>query len=84
MYPHSSSASSPRPPSPVAPCPAQQLAPPQRQRLAVDALAGSQPITRLAEEHDVSRKFVYQQADKAQQALDQAFAPVRDDQRVLF
>jgi len=50
----------------------------------VDALAGSEPITRLAEDHDVSRKFVYQQADKAQQALDQAFAPVRNDQRVLF
>ena len=84
MYTHSSSASSQRPPSKVAPCPAQQLAPPQRQRLAVDALAGSQPITRLAEEHDVSRKFVYQQADKAQQALDQAFVPRRADQRVLF
>jgi hypothetical protein len=60
------------------------LAPAQRQRLAVDALAGTQPITRLAQDHDVSRKFVYQQAAKAQQALDQAFAPVRDDQRVLF
>jgi hypothetical protein len=52
--------------------------------LAVDALAGTQPITRLAHAHEVSRKFVYQQADKAQQALDQAFAPRRADQRVLF
>ena len=84
MYPHPSTTSTPRPLSPVPPCPAQELAPAQRQRLAVDALAGSQPITRLAQDHEVSRKFVYQQADKAQQALDQAFAPVRDDQRVLF
>ena len=50
----------------------------------MDALAGSESLSRLAQDHDVSRKFVYQQADKAQQALDQAFAPVRDDQRVLF
>jgi hypothetical protein len=81
---HSSTASCPRPPSKAPACPAQALAPAQRQRLAVDALAGSQPITRLAQDHEVSRKFVYQQADKAQQALDEAFAPVRDDQRVLF
>jgi hypothetical protein len=52
--------------------------------LAVDALAGSQPIARLADAHDVSRKFVYQQADKAQQALDQAFTPRPTDQDVLF
>jgi hypothetical protein len=84
VYPHPSTASTLRPLSNVPPCPAQALAPAQRQRLALDALAGSQPIACLAEEHDVSRKFVYQQADKAQQALDQAFAPVRDDQRVLF
>ena len=84
MYTHSSSASPPRPRSQVQACPAQELSPDQRQRLAVDALAGNQPLAHLAQEHDVSRKFVYQQADKAQQALDQAFAPVRDDQRVLF
>ena len=84
MYTHSSTTATPRPRSKVPSCPAQELSPDQRQRLAVDALAGSEPITRLAAEHDVSRKFVYQQADKAQQALDQAFAPVRDDQRVLF
>jgi hypothetical protein len=84
VYSHSSSASTPRPPSKAQPCPAQQLAPAQRQRLAVDALAGTQPVARLAHEHEVSRKFVYQQADKAQQALDQAFTPTPSDQRVLF
>jgi len=41
----------------------------------VAALAGTQPISHLAATHDVSRKFVYQQADKAQQALEQVFAP---------
>jgi hypothetical protein len=83
-YPHPGTASAPRPLSKVPPGPAQELAPDQRQRLALDALAGSQPVARLAQQHDVSRKFVYQQAGKAQQALDQAFAPDPDDQRVLF
>jgi len=50
------------------------LVPQQRQQLAVQALVG-QPITTLADQHQVSRKFVYQQAAKAQQALDDAFAP---------
>jgi hypothetical protein len=54
--------------------PAQALLPPQRQQLALDALTG-QPITALAQEHRVSRKFVYRQTAKAQQALDDAFAP---------
>jgi len=84
VYSHPSTAPTPRPLSKVPPCPAQELAPDQRQRLAVDALAGTQPIARLAHEHEVSRKFVYQQADKAQQALDQAFAPDPGEDRVLF
>jgi len=64
---------------------ARLLGPQQRQALAVEALAGTQPIARLAEEHDVSRKFVYQQADKAQQALQEAFSPaVAGQDKVLF
>jgi hypothetical protein len=66
-------------------CPANRLGPQQRQRLAIDALAGTLPISHLADEYDVSRKFVYQQTDKAQQALDHAFLPDPDnEQRVLF
>jgi hypothetical protein len=52
---------------------AHALPPPQRLQLARAALSG-RPITELAQEHDVSRKFVYQQAGKAEQALAQAFA----------
>lgn len=67
------------------PCPAKLLDPQQRQALAVQALAGSQPIAQLAAEHVVSRKFVYQQADKANQALEQAFAPAAAaEDQVLF
>lgn len=50
----------------------------------MEALSGQQPITQLAEEHQVSRKFVYAQKDKAQAALDEAFAAAGDDQQVLF
>ena len=81
MYPHPTSSPSQRP----RPSPARGLSPDQRQRLAVGALAGTRPLARLAGEHDVSRKFVYQQAGKAQQALDQAFAPApAPARRVLF
>jgi len=38
----------------------------------------------LAREHDVSRKFLYQQADTAQAALTQAFEPDPKTEKVLF
>jgi hypothetical protein len=63
---------------------AKALTPNQRQQLAVRALAGTQPLSQLAAELQVSRKFVYAQADKAQQALNRAFDPGPEDQRVLF
>src|SRR5690349_23457938 len=64
---------------------ARLLPPPQRQHLALQALAGTRPIAQLAHDHDVSRKFVYQQAAKAENALDHAFTtPDPDADRVLF
>ena len=69
---------------PVPATPAHALLPPQRQQLALDALAG-RPVSALAQEHQVSRKFVYQQRHHAQDALDQAFAPpAADSEAVLF
>ena len=56
-------------------CTAKTLAPSQRLILGVQALAGQQSITALADDAGVSRKFVYQQRDRAQAALDDAFAP---------
>jgi len=65
--------------------PAQLLEPEQRQDLAVQALSGTVTITALAEQVGVSRKFVYQQLDRAQQALAEAFAaPAADDDDVLL
>jgi hypothetical protein len=67
------------------PCAAQRLQAPQRQALAVAALAGTQTITHLAADYQVSRKFVYQQAERAEQALAEAFDPdPRADGPVLF
>jgi hypothetical protein len=64
--------------------PAHSLLPPQRQQLALDALAGH-PISALAEEHQVSRQFVYRQVAQAQQGLAHAFLPAPPpDRAVLF
>jgi hypothetical protein len=61
------------------------MTPPQRRQLALEALAGAETVSHLAGQHAVSRKFVYRQAAKAEEALDAAFSPaVRDDQKVLF
>src|SRR5579862_2451822 len=66
-------------------CPAKLLQPSQRLDIGLRALAGSQPMTALADDFDVSRKFVYQQRHKAQEALKQAFAPNGPpDDEVLF
>jgi hypothetical protein len=54
-----------------------------RQRLALSALAGV-PISQLALENHVSRKFVYQQLDRAHRGLDLAFDPPAPPEDLLF
>jgi hypothetical protein len=65
--------------------PALTMGPGQRQNLALHALAGTVPISRLAAEHEVSRKFIYRQQAQANEALHDAFFEVetRAD-KVLF
>lgn len=66
-------------------CPAKALAPSQRLTIGLQALAGTHTITGLADTFDVSRKFVREQADTAQAALDEAFTtPAVTDDKVLF
>ncbi|MEM8505903.1 MAG: hypothetical protein AAF716_22460, partial [Cyanobacteria bacterium P01_D01_bin.1] len=55
-------------------CIAASLSPDIRQDIGIQVLSRSQPISHIAATHQVSRKFVYQQGDKAQQALDESFA----------
>ncbi len=65
-------------------CPAKALGADQRRELAVQALAGEIPITKLAEQAQVSRKFVHQQKNIAQDALKDVFDLQADDDQVLF
>jgi hypothetical protein len=81
ILPNATAGNTPSSPTPAA----RRLPPPQRQHLALQALAGTRPLAQLAHDHLVSRKFVYQQAAKAENALDSAFtAPNPDADRVLF
>ena len=60
------------------------LRPETRQQIAIEALAKSKPISHLATDYEVSRKFVYQQSEKAKRALDESFEPTTPDEQVLF
>ena len=66
-------------------CAAKRLAPQERQDLAIQVLAGTETVSELARQHEVSRKFLYQQVHTAEQALSQAFAPPpTPSDKVLF
>jgi hypothetical protein len=56
----------------------------KRKQLALDAIKPSQTITTLSESNQVSRKFIYQQRDKAMEAVNDAFEPTIKDDKVLF
>ena len=51
---------------------AASLSPDIRQEIGIQVLSRSQPISHIAATHQVSRKFIYQQGNKAQQALDES------------
>ena len=63
---------------------AASLSPTVRQDIGIQMLARTEPISQIAATHRVSRKFVYQQGNKAQQALDESFPPSQSDDEVLF
>jgi hypothetical protein len=64
---------------------ARELGPSVRRDLSLQALRRTEPLTHLAERHEVSRKFVYQQVAKATAAIDQAFAPApAESDKILF
>jgi len=60
------------------------LGPGERKDLSVQVLAHSEPVARLSARHGVSRKFLYQQAGKADRALDDVFAATDPEAEVLF
>ena len=63
---------------------ASSLGPNQRKQLALNVLQRTRPVNQLAKDNDVSRKFLYQQAAKASEGLDQTFAPSSKDKDVQF
>lgn len=65
-------------------CGAHRLEGQQRGALALQGLAGTQPISTLSARHGVSRKFVYQQMHKASEALEHAFDVPVLEEAVLF
>jgi hypothetical protein len=52
--------------------------------LAIQVLAGTETVSGLARQHEVSRKFLYQQVHTAEEALNEAFAPSSRPDDVLF
>ena len=65
-------------------CVAASLSPTTRKEIGLKAVVRNVPITHLADQHQGSRKFVYQQGEKAPPALDESFAPSQGDDDVLF
>jgi len=55
-----------------------------RQKLAIEVLAKSKPVSHLATENQVSRQFLYRQGQKAKLALDESFESTAPDDQVLF
>lgn len=56
----------------------------QRRDIAIQALGGKTPISQVADIHSVSRKFVYQQKEKALEGLSKVFDKKTSDDEVLF
>jgi len=67
------------------PCTAHSLNLCQRQEIAIKAVGASTPISHIANDYNVSRKFVYEQKDKALNGISTMFEDrSEDDKGVLF
>ena len=64
--------------------PAARLSPHQRQKIALRVLTRQEPISGIADEEGVSRKFLYKQGHIAQNALHLAFEKPKAESEVLF
>lgn len=62
---------------------AKTLSQEQRKKMAILSLSKSESISDLSTSEGISRKFIYQQQQKALEALDEAFSDKHDDE-VLF
>jgi hypothetical protein len=62
---------------------AASLTPAERKSLAIEVIAQTGAMSHLAAQHQVSRKFLDQQGQKANEALDASFNAVKDESEVL-
>ena len=67
-------------------CTAHNLNSTERQGIGIQAIKGHTPITDVAIQHNVSRKFVYEQKDKALDGISKAFEEESKDsqEKVLY
>lgn len=63
---------------------ASRLQPRYRQELAINVLSKKEPISQIANQEQVSRKFLYQQKAIAQRALNTAFEKEEAENEVLY
>ena len=63
---------------------ASRLQPRYRQELAINVLSKKEPISQIANQEQVSRKFLYQQKAIAQRALNNAFEKEKAENEVLY
>ncbi len=64
--------------------PAHEIPAEQRKQLALQIIRNEKPVSHLAEEQGVSRKFLYKQKLKALFGIDRAFDRKERDDKVLF
>jgi hypothetical protein len=63
---------------------AANLKPEQRKKLFIEMQSSEQSVTALANREGVSRKFLYQQQEKGNQALEKEFNQPKEDSEVLY
>jgi hypothetical protein len=56
----------------------------QRHNIGIQAISGHTPIASIAERYGVSRKFIYQQKEKALEGISKAFEKETSNNKVLF
>lgn len=63
---------------------AKQLNASEKNQLAISAIRREQSISKLANTHNVSRQFIHRQQAKALNAINDAFTPTVENEKVLF
>lgn len=56
----------------------------EKKKLAIQVVSHHKTLSAIANDNQVSRKFIYAQKDKAMAAIDKAFADDKDGEEILF